>query len=243
MPDAGRHVLVAGVDRGSGAGIAESFREKGWLVSECTVEAAIEDPAGVLDTAVAAQGPLHAAVANHLGYDFLPGETAASGYDWPRDLKGLLDFAGEALPRLGAAGGGALVSVTYTSHFVDPDDLTGLAAAKGAVVGATRALAVEAGPTSRVISITPGFVLTPRVESRLDEMEPGERDAFLGNVVERTPMRRAGRPADVGAICAWLASERASFVTGVDVVSDGGELSLNRTFSYNPPAEPEEGAA
>jgi NAD(P)-dependent dehydrogenase (short-subunit alcohol dehydrogenase family) len=106
-----RRVLVAGADRGSGAGIVAEFERRGWAVTTCTAQE-------VRDGAAIGDDPLHAVVANHLGYDLLPGEPDAA-FDWQADLAALLALAQTTAPLL-EAGAGALVVVTFSSHFVDP---------------------------------------------------------------------------------------------------------------------------
>jgi NAD(P)-dependent dehydrogenase (short-subunit alcohol dehydrogenase family) len=92
-------------------------------------------------------------------------------------------------------------------------------ASKGAVRMLTKALAVELGPHSiRVNSICPGVTETPLTAAGLSD--PSRREWFIKQV----PLGRLGRPEDIAAMALFLASDDASYVTGADLVVDGGHL-------------------
>lgn len=90
-------------------------------------------------------------------------------------------------------------------------------ASKAAVIELTRCLALELAPAVRVNAVCPGYVLTP--------MQRREYTAeTLAQCEARIPLRRLARPAEIAALCAFLASEEAAFITGQAVVADGGEI-------------------
>tara|TARA_R110001592_G_scaffold124543_5_gene333522 strand:+ start:3142 stop:3900 length:759 start_codon:yes stop_codon:yes gene_type:complete len=94
-------------------------------------------------------------------------------------------------------------------------------AAKGAAVSFTRQLAVEgAGVGIRAVSISPGFVATPGTAAFMDN--PQARAALLDGVL----MDRPGQPEEVVAMALFVASSEASFMTGSDIVIDGGLLAI-----------------
>jgi NAD(P)-dependent dehydrogenase (short-subunit alcohol dehydrogenase family) len=93
-------------------------------------------------------------------------------------------------------------------------------AAKSAVNGLTKALALELGPAGITVNaVPPGFIDTPMLRR-------AEARNLLGGTVEehtqRTPVRRAGRPEDIAATCAFLVSEEAGYVTGQVIGVNGG---------------------
>ncbi|MGE0698994.1 MAG: SDR family NAD(P)-dependent oxidoreductase, partial [Hyphomicrobiaceae bacterium] len=95
--------------------------------------------------------------------------------------------------------------------------LVAYSATKGAVIALTKGLAVEyAGFGIRVNALCPGFVETALTARAL------KIPALAKALVEKTPMRRFGRPEEIAAVAVFLASDEASFVTGSTLVVDGG---------------------
>lgn len=92
-------------------------------------------------------------------------------------------------------------------------------AAKAGVINFTRALALELAPYSiRVNSVSPGFVETPMTEGKL------ENEKFIKAIEKNTALRRVGKAEEIANVIAFVASEEASYMTGSDLLVDGGWL-------------------
>lgn len=128
-----------------------------------------------------------------------------------------------AVPHLRAGGGGSIVNTASVSAFQGrPDRPThAYAASKGAVLALTRAMAVSYGRDRiRVNAICPGVI---RTRLTADIVERAERTAAEGRGI---PIGRVGEPEDIARCALFLASDDSSFITGTQIVVDGGALAL-----------------
>ena len=133
------------------------------------------------------------------------------------------------LPGMRASGGGCLLFITSSST---KEVIPGLLLSnmmRAADVGMAKTLSKELGPEGiRVLCVAPGRVRTPRVDS-LDARHAEHRGKAVEEVRSeseaRIPLGRYGRPEEFGDVVAFLASERASYMTGTSVVVDGGLLN------------------
>jgi len=91
-------------------------------------------------------------------------------------------------------------------------------ASKAAVIELSRSMALELAPAVRVIAVCPGYILTPMQEA---EYTP----EMMAAVNAKIPMRRHGRPEEVAALFAFLASDEAPFINGHPVIIDGAEIA------------------
>lgn len=132
------------------------------------------------------------------------------------NLKGSYFCSVEFGRHMVAAGSGAIVNVSSLQGRIVLPERSVYAASKGGMKQFTQGLANEWGGTGvRVNAVSPGFISTEMV---LKVMNP-ELAAFIKS---RTPMGRPGTPEEVADLIVYLASPRASYVTGVDVPVDGG---------------------
>src|SRR5215831_1938996 len=127
-----------------------------------------------------------------------------------------------AVPHLRNAGGGAVVNIASVSAFRGSVERPShaYAASKGAVLALTRAMAASYGRDRiRVNAICPGTIRTRLTADIVDRVERAARDGY------GIPLGRVGEPEDIARCALFLASEDASFITGAEIVVDGGAMA------------------
>lgn len=134
------------------------------------------------------------------------------------NLNGMFYVAQQAARRMLAGDGGVILNMGSTNGVMGYHYYADYNASKAGVIELTRSMALELGPKIRVNAVCPGFIMTPMQEA---EYTPEMRRAFE----EKLPLRRLGRPEDVAALFAFLASDEASFISGEYIVIDGGEIA------------------
>jgi NAD(P)-dependent dehydrogenase (short-subunit alcohol dehydrogenase family) len=117
---------------------------------------------------------------------------------------------------------GAIVNMSSINEKFGLPDHVAYSISKGGISQLTRAMAVALAPHGiRVNAVGPGTIDTPILAGVIKDT------AFRSKVLSRTPLGRFGRPEEVAAVVAWLASDESSYVTGTTVFADGGRLPLN----------------
>ena len=142
------------------------------------------------------------------------------------NLKGAF-LVGQAVAReMARTGGGAIVNMSSVNGVMAIPTIASYNASKGGINQLTRAMALALADRGiRVNAVAPGTIATELA-----------RQAVLGSaeatarIMGRTPLRRLGEPEEVAAVCAFLASDAASYMTGEIVAVDGGRLALNYTM-------------
>ena len=131
---------------------------------------------------------------------------------------GAAALARAVAPGMFEQGRGSIVFITSMTALFGIPEVAAYTAAKSALSGLVRALAVEwSGRGVRVNAIAPGWIETPMSHHALDA-DPQRKDRIL----RRTPMGRLGEPDDVGWAAVYLCSPQAKFVTGQQLAVDGG---------------------
>jgi NAD(P)-dependent dehydrogenase (short-subunit alcohol dehydrogenase family) len=133
-------------------------------------------------------------------------------------LKGTFNCTRAAVDSMIAGGWGRIVNMASVAGLNGGGPgLAHYSAAKGGIVGLTKALAHELGPMGITVNaIAPGLIDTPMIR------DSGVAQQIIQYTKERTPMRRVGLPEDIAAACAYLVAEDAGFITGQIVSPNGG---------------------
>lgn len=199
----------------------EALRQPGYV--ECIQgDLRLEEAAQrAVTTALAQFGTLDILVNNagrHLQRPAL--ETSIADWDEILDTnaRGTFLHCREALKVMTARGSGAIVNVTSISGVIGIAGQVAYAASKGAIIQITRTLAIEfAASGIRVNAVAPGAVIT----GFLGDAVPDSR-ALLESFGPHHPIGRSARPQEIAEVIVFLASARASFMTGAIVMADGG---------------------
>jgi NAD(P)-dependent dehydrogenase (short-subunit alcohol dehydrogenase family) len=153
-----------------------------------------------------------------------PHEVTAEEWDevMAVNVRGVFYCTKAAIPLLREAGGGSIVNLSSIYGIVGAPDIPPYHASKGAVREMSKTDALFYAPDGiRVNSVHPGFIWTPLVEAMAEESEEG-KEAFRETLDSLHPIGHVGAPEDIAAGIAYLASEDAKFVTGSELVIDGG---------------------
>ncbi|MEF2553587.1 glucose 1-dehydrogenase [Aurantimonas sp. A2-1-M11] len=138
------------------------------------------------------------------------------------NVRGVFFCTKHAIPHLRSAGGGSIVNLSSIYGIIGSPDIPAYHASKGAVRLMTKTDALfYAKEKIRVNSVHPGFVWTPLVED-LARRSGEDVEAFRRSLDERHPVGHVGEPNDIAAGIVYLASDEAKFVTGSELVIDGG---------------------
>ena len=217
----GAHVHVADVDGHAASRAVRELEDAGGAGTAHTADVTLgQDVTAVLRAIEAAHGRLDILV-NNAGLNVRADFRHLSEAEWARvrdvNLDGVVRLAREGFALLRMSGNAALINIASIMGDHGMRQLVAYSATKGAVIALTKGLAVEyAAFGIRVNALCPGFVetaLTARVMKRPE---------FNKALVDKTPMRRFGRPEEIAAAALFLASDEASFVTGTTLVVDGG---------------------
>ncbi len=212
--------VVTGAARGIGAAtcaalLADGFEVLGLDLGDADLTADVADPASV--AAALAGVPQIDVLVNNAGV-LIEGTLAAMPLaDFDRqvavNLRGPFIVTQAALPRMPQ--GGRIVNVASELAFLGREGASAYAATKGGILSLTRSWARELAPRLLVNAVAPGPVDTPLLG--WDAMTPDQQA-----LEARNPLGRIGRPEEIAAVIAFLASDRASFITGQCFSADGG---------------------
>lgn len=141
------------------------------------------------------------------------------------NLTGVFLGCQAAVPLMSRSGGGSIINVSSIFGQVSDQFTVAYSASKGGVRTMTKAIALDCADRQtgvRVNSIHPGFVATPMVATATGAMPEEVAASYAARTVGQTPMGRIGEPDDIGDVIAFLASDASRYMTGSEVVVDGG---------------------
>jgi len=165
---------------------------------------------------------------NNAGVLGLGGVSATNEEEWDRVIsinqKGVWLGMKEAAPAMRKRGAGSIINISSIYGIIGSGGSAAYHASKGAVRIMTKTAAVEYAPDKiRVNSIHPGVIQTPMLEAFQDDAELRQA---LDAITAVAPLKRAGTPEEVAYCALFLASDESSFVTGSELVVDGGYTAV-----------------
>lgn len=234
--DAGADLVLTARSTELLEGVAETCRGKGSTVTVETGDVSVEDDVKrVVAAGVAAHGKVDALI-NNAGIADMRG-VAAERFDAETfnqilsvDLVGAFYYARECGLHMLETGGGSIVNIcSIMASGGNESNVIAYTAAKGGLLNMTYQLGCEwADRGVRVNSVSPGFIVTEMTRAALEAMG---MDKWIAS---RTPMRRVGEAQEVTNAVMFLASDLASYITGVDLLVDGGTNASNGTYQIPP---------
>jgi NAD(P)-dependent dehydrogenase (short-subunit alcohol dehydrogenase family) len=236
----GRAAVVTGGGSGIGRATCRRMTEEGAAVAVFDVdgpsaEEVAKEIGGVAYTVdvgdtVAMKAAVDAAAARLGGLSIIYNNAGTSAFnrlhelepaEWDRvlrvNLTGVWAGIRAAVPHIRAAGGGSIVSTASISGTRPAAGEGPYSASKAAVAALTASAALEYGPAIRVNAVSPGMIRTTMTAPWFEYM-PDQEERF----VKGTPAARVGEPEDVADVVVFLCSDMARFVTGQNIVVDGG---------------------
>lgn len=217
-------VVIAERDQGRGAAVAASLRGAG--ATAVAIQTDVADAASVSAMVAETVATLGApdVLVNNAGIAVFGDPLSISDADWQRcmsvDLDGAWYCCRAVLPHMLERGSGAIVNIASNHSFQIIRNTFPYPIAKHGLLGLTRSLALEYAERGVIVNaISPGYIDTPLNRKMFaEDPDPQARE----KVEARQPVKRLGRPEEIAAIAAMLASDEARFIVGANIVADGG---------------------
>ena len=227
MAEEGAKVAIFDVLDAEGTALAAKLSARGHTVTYQHID--VTDDAGMksaIDTAAGKLGGLHVMV-NNAGISGIPKPTdQVTEAEWDRvqavNVKGVFFGTKHAIPHMRAARNGSIINLSSIAGLFGIGGIAPYHASKGAVRLMSKNDAITYAPEKiRVNSIHPAYIWTPMVENHLRATSPDLEAAKVAAGAAH-PIGHMGEPDDIAWAVVWLASDEAKFVTGAEIVIDGG---------------------
>ncbi|MEJ8572374.1 glucose 1-dehydrogenase [Microbaculum marinum] len=165
---------------------------------------------------------------NNVGLQVLGGPLELAEEDWDRlmtvNVKSMYLTCRAVIPAMLDQGGGSIVNNASVAGHRYTYNNVGYSASKGAVRQLTQNIGVQyASKGIRCNAVLAGYMATPRITDRLKRANPDDWEEVLNRRLDQVPAGRFGTGWDVAHAVAFLASDEAAFITGTDIVIDGGQ--------------------
>jgi len=225
LAGAGAHVFVTDRDDTNGRRVTDAIRAQNGAAEFLSLDVTLEpDCARVAETVAAKHGALDILV-NNAGIGHVGTVQTTSGDDMDRlyavNVRGVFNVTKAFIDQMLARRSGVVINMASIAGVLGLRDRLAYVTTKSAVVGLTKALAMDyASEGIRINCVCPGRVQTPFVSARLREYP--DPDAAFREMSSSQAIGRMGRPDEIAAAVLYLASDEAAFITGTPFLIDGG---------------------